>query len=253
MQNSSSRRWPPTMEDHVEKAQHYIQLHSLHQVPRQYKLLLQRTECFIGTVQKLTQISEDLDFAASALVDYIVSLFCAEKSWFQCMLNGQRCHILRLLDDALLSMCLEEWDRPPVSMELPEVPWNAISAPILWRIDQGLRWVLQWMEMILSLSSHGTALGWDWLRQWRREEPWPRLYGPVPARWMTDVWFARSRKFLCESEKVYWIRKKVHTCLQGRLPEELAGEIIDEVLLLEKLPVGRLRSEYFPKGKGKSA
>jgi hypothetical protein len=219
----------------------YIFSTGLDQVPRQYRLLAQHTQSFIDIVSQIAKLPECFSNAAMMLNDFTTKILFSDGSLFEHMLNSQRGHIFWLLDDGLLRICLDEWERPSSPGSNSETPWNITIAPLREHIAQSFCTVPNWARGNPAFYRE-RALGWSW--------------GKRPLKEFTDLmegnYFVRTRMFLAESLKVFYVRRKVNACLRGRVPKELADEIIEDVLIYEGFSPGTLRMKYLPKGKGKA-
>lgn len=218
----------------------FIQTTGLRQVPQQYRLLAQHTQGFVDVVSQIAKLPDSFLNAAMMLNDFTTKILFADGSCFENMLNSQRGHIFWLLDDGLLRICLDEWEKPASPGSTSETPWNITIAPLRDHIAQSFSTIPRWANDDPT-SHRETALGWTWRKR--------------PLKEFTDLMegnhFVRTRKFLAESLKVFYVRRKVNACLGGRLPKEVADEIIEDVLIYEGFASGTLRMKYLPKGKGK--
>jgi hypothetical protein len=208
--------------------------------------MIRLIQSFIDSVTQLARLPGTYHAAADLLIDFSNKLLMARNTCVQHMLNSQRCHLLAMLDDALLAISIDEWDKPASSASIctSEVPWDKHIAPVSRRLAEGLALTPVWTEGE-EAAADLKALRWmDWY------DEHPTVF--QSSLWMKSCYFVRSRKFLQESEQIYWEKRKVNACLQERLPKEIADEIIDDVLESENLHCGRLRRKYFPAGKGKA-
>lgn len=226
---------------YIHNAEVYLRERGLSQVPCQYHRLIAHTQSFIETVEALARLPHDFPNVALLLIDFGFKILEGGKSGFNLMLTSQRCHIFWMLDDALLKMCLDEWERPDDGNNTTaETPWHHAIDSLDQRVNNCLSTLPDWAYEPL-LEELEITLGWTWRGHASREL----------SEWMESYFFIRSRKFWKESMKIYWTKRKVNACLKDRLPKELADDIIDQVLDFEGLPVERLRTKYFPKGKCK--
>lgn len=233
----------------------HAQLTGLDQVPKKYQALIKHTEAFTESVKQIARLPETFDLATRLLVDFAIYLLYTTESSFHLMLNSQRAHIFWILDDAHLSICLEEWEK------LEEgTCWPHSIKPVMERLG---------IELFDEPNWIGDRF-WDaykreieYLNERKRRADPADIPFPYDISVLreTDVsytrstqssssqfwYFKQSRAFLQESRDVYDVRVKVNEGLQGKLPREVAEIIIEDVVADEVGVVGTLRAKYLPK------
>jgi hypothetical protein len=223
-------------------------LQGLSLIPQLYQMLFYRTREFAATVHKLVDAAPaSWAQAASLLVDWSVNVLRHEEVGLDRFLHSQRESLYWILDDALLTICVDQWDPPQFSIppsshptqsrtassSTPKVvPWDTATAPITLALSRGRDLLPFWAAQDLK----------DWER-WGLPRP------DSQARYMTEGWFRRSTKFLHESTRIYEIWRTLRRWGGGQLPAELANAIMEDVAKFEHLPLGDLRLQYFPQGK----
>jgi hypothetical protein len=161
----------------------------------------------------------------------------AADSIFDLLLNSQRHRIYWILDDALLHIILNEWEKPEGHEATPNLPWHKTVAMVVQRISEGTALMPEWAEK--DGASHLLV-----------KHPYTPGYDAKESLEMLDgIYFPQSRKFLDESLKQYWTRWKVNASLKNKLPVELSEVILNDVAVSEEVFMGSLRTKYIAKGK----
>ncbi|KAH7138822.1 hypothetical protein B0J11DRAFT_25917 [Dendryphion nanum] len=214
-----------------QNAECYAQFSGLDQIPRIYQTLIQHTASFADSVKQLTRLPQSFQHAAALLVDFTINVLLGPNSCFHHMLNGQRAHIYWLLDEAMLHVCLDEWEKLDDTTS-----WLESIEPLVAKLVVGI-----------AVSGHMADENYTALLQ----KDMPTILSVVREDcYSSNLWyFEKSRRFLEESVEMYGVRSKVNGCVQGRLPREIVDIVVDEVLIHEKGVPGSLRSRYMPKGK----
>ena len=164
------------------------------------------------------------------LVDWTVNVLRHEKIGFERFLQGQRESIYWILDDALLHILVDQWED-----EFAKMPWDKATAPICLALTKAYEMIPGWAERDLEETLRWAVRPPDY----------------APKEMLEDGYFKRSRKFLEHSLRIHEIWRTVRLGGKGLLPAELANVIVEDVAAFEELPIGDLRTVYFPKGKGK--
>jgi hypothetical protein len=200
-----------------------------------YRMLFHRTRAFVATVEELvvaTIKQAPLRWAEAAclIVDYSVNVLKSERLGFERLLNSQRRSIYWILDEALLRICLDQWED-----RRSNVSWDRVTTPIN-----------------LALASvHEGRPGWAELDLKEFRKTHVESGGVASTNPLIGGYFERTSRFLRQSIRLYEISRTVRRSGIGQLPNELADVIIKDVLEFEKLPMGDLRPIYQSKGKGK--
>ena len=206
------------------------------QVPHMYHMLFHRSRTFVANVEEIVATTikhapSRWAEAASLIVDYSVNVLRSEKLGFEKFLNSQRKSIYWILDEALLRICLDQWED-----RRPNVSWDRVTKPINLALTSAHEELPGWAELDLKefLKTHAE---WD---------------GIASTKPLIAGYFERTSAFLRESARVYEIWRTVRRSGIGQLPNELADVIIQDVFEFEKLPMADLRPMYLSKGKGKA-
>lgn len=215
-------------------------MQGLSTIPRIYALLYQRTRTFATTVRSLVDKAPAMwAEAACLLIDWSVDVLRHREIGLERFLPSQRESLYWTLDDALLRICVDQWDPPePTKSPVPQsrtsplsacrvVPWDTASAPVRLSLLKAQELLPLWGEKELEYW------GWDGAK----------------AEWFEAGWFRRSRKFLKESTRIYEIWRTMNRWGEGQLPVELAHAIVEDVASFEGLSMGDLRVMYFPRNK----
>jgi hypothetical protein len=203
-------------------------------VPHIYRELFQQTKLFTATIQDMvnaTMHHKPSKWAETArlIVDYSVIVLRSEHIGFDKFLHSQRESIYWILDDALLRLCLDQWE---VNEE--KYRWAKTIEPI----NLALR------DAREKLSNWGEA---DFQAMFRIQG-----LTEVSPKYLVARFFKQTQKFLRESTRIAEIMRTVKLSGIGQLPVELADIIIADVLEFEKLQIRDLRRAYLRKGKGKA-
>ncbi|KAI4652146.1 hypothetical protein J4E93_002343 [Alternaria ventricosa] len=220
-------------------------LHGLSVVPQIYQMLFHRTREFAASVHKLVDVAPALwAEAACLLVDWGVNVLRHKEIRLDRFLHSQRESLYWILDDALLTICVDQWDPPSSHPTQPRtsssstpklIPWDKATAPVTLALSRARDLLPVWAAQDLQ----------DW-EKWGFARPYTQ------ARYMTAGWFRRSTKFLHESSRIFEIWRTMKRWGGGQLPTELANVIMEDVATSEKLPLGDLRLHYFPKDKSRA-
>ncbi|KNG52526.1 hypothetical protein TW65_00339 [Stemphylium lycopersici] len=218
-------------------------LHGLSSIPRIYTALFHRTRTFAATVRQLVKISPSMwAEAACLLVDWSVHVLRHREVGLERFLHSQRDSLYWILDDALLRICLDQWDPPQSQAPTPSqctasqlpgivaVPWDVATRPIRSALSNAQTLLPLWGEQDLEETL-----------KWNRG-----ICEGAKAEWFEAGWFRRSRKFLDESTRIYEIWRTIRRSGGGQLPIELAYTIVEDVATFEELPTGDLRELYLP-------
>ncbi|KAA8619046.1 hypothetical protein PtrSN002B_002017 [Pyrenophora tritici-repentis] len=201
-------------------------------IPHIYSVLYQRTRTFAATVRSLVDRAPAMwAEAACLLVDWSVHVLRRREFGLERFLPSQRESLYWTLDDALLRICVDQWDPPKptksgTSSPSPSKanPWDTASAPIALSLSKAQELLPLWGEQELE------HWGWDGAK----------------AEWFEAGWFRRSRDFLRDSTRIHEIWRTMSRWGEGQLPAELANVIVEDVASFEDLPMGDLRAMYFP-------
>ena len=220
-------------------------LHGLTVIPQIYQMLFYRTREFAATVHKLVDVAPaSWAEAACLLVDWGVNVLRHNDVGLERFLHSQRESLYWILDDALLTICVDQWDPPSSHSTQPRtsssstpklIAWDKATAPVTLALSRASDLLPIWAAQDLQ----------DW-------ERWGFARSYTVAQHMTAGWFRRSTKFLHESSRIYEIWRTMRRWGVGQLPTELATVIMEDVAKSEKLPMGDLRLHYFPKGKSRA-
>lgn len=240
-----------------DQAKYHLHAHltGLDQIPKFYLKLVKLTEVFAESVKQIAfRLPENFNLNTGLLVDFAVYLLHTSDSSFKLMLNSQRAHIFRILDDAHLSICLDEWEKLEVTTRWPRFIHPAtkrlgiqLLAEPNWLDDRFWDQYQYQLRCLNEQRARDIALGsfpFPYDNAFPHSTP---NYSRQKEPWSSQFWyFKRSRAFLQESTEIYNVRTKVNACLQRRLPREIAEIIIEDVLADEIGTVGNLRSKYLP-------
>ncbi|KAI4950613.1 hypothetical protein J4E91_004498 [Alternaria rosae] len=220
-------------------------LHGISAIPQLYQMLFHRTREFAATVHKLVDVAPaSWAEAACLLVNWGVNVLRHKEVGLERFLHSQRESLYWILDDALLMICVDQWDPPSSDSAQPRtsssstpklIPWDKATAPVTLALSR--------VQDLLPLWAGQDLQDWG---KWGLE----RSYTQAP--YMTAGWFRRSTKFLHESSRIYEIWRTLRRWGGGQLPAELASVIMEDVAKSENLPMGDLRLHYFPKGKSRA-
>lgn len=199
-----------------------------------YRELFHRTKIFVTTVEELvaaTTKQAPLRWAEAAclIVDFSITILRIEKVQFHRFLNSQRKSIYWILDEALLRICLDQWEDC-----ISNTIWDRATQPISVAVTSAQQEQPGWAELDLKdfLDFHPDAA--------------------VSVRCLMGGYFERTSAFLRESLRLYEIWRTIRMSKIGQLPNELANVVIQEIFDYEKLPSGNLRALYIRKGKGRA-
>ena len=212
----------------------WCSMEGLLEVPHIYIELFHRTKTFTTTVQDLVAATikhapSRWAEAARLLVDYTVNVLRSEKLGFERFLHSQRESIYWILDDALLRICLDQWEDARLNAS-----WDKVTKPIRVALSDAQEKLPGWAEL-------------DFQEMVRIQDHKFESAGVLVRRY-----FERTLGFLTESTRVYEIWRTVRMSGLGQLPMELADVIVKDVFDFEKLQTGDLRQLYLSKGKGKA-
>ncbi|KAL6709126.1 hypothetical protein ACN47E_001942 [Coniothyrium glycines] len=200
-------------------------------VPQIYNKLFHRTRQYADTVRRLVAAtiacnSSRWADAACLLVDWSIDVLRHPEVGFERFLHSQRESIYWILDDALLRVCVDQWDAPSSN-----TPWDVATASLRVALSKAERYIPEWI-----------AKEYEELRKWD---------SPAGRRTERDLfevgYFRRSRKFLQQSCRIHELWRTMKMCAEGQLPAELARAIVEDVSRSEKLPMGELRPLFFPR------
>lgn len=227
-------------------------LQGLSSIPRVYAALFHRTRNFAATVRQLVTISPSMWAQAGCLlIDWGVHVLRHPKIGLERFLNSQRESLYWILDDALLRICLDQWDPPQSSPPTPSssspsqtcasstssasvaVPWDVATRPLVYSLSNAQTLVPLWGRQDIEEC-----------RKWRTS-----ICECASVEGFEPGWFRRSKKFLKESTRIYEIWRTMRRAGKGQLPAELANLIVEDVAAFENLPLGDLRELYFPSQK----
>jgi hypothetical protein len=226
-------------------------IQGLSAIPQIYQMLFYRTRKFAATVRELVDVAP-ASWAETAclLVDWGVNVLRHEEVGLERFLHSQRESLYWILDDALLSICMDQWD-PPQFTTLPSshsnqshtsstptsrvVSWDIATAPVQLALSR-----------VRVLLPHWAAQD---LKDWER---WGLTCPDERARYLTAGWFRHSTTFLHESTRIHEIWRTMGKWGGGQLPAELANVIMEDVAKFENLPTVSLRFHYFPKSRGRT-
>ncbi|KAF2031145.1 hypothetical protein EK21DRAFT_27917, partial [Setomelanomma holmii] len=216
----------------IAKANHetFCMLEGLYAVPRIYNTLFHRTKTFVTTVQDLVAATfkhAPLQWAGAAMyiVDFSVNILISKELGFERFLHSQRESIYWILDNALLRICLDQWEVPASNFL-----WDEATQPLRRGLTTALKELPRWSERD------------------KRGMPEMNHYYEESAMVLMEHYFEKTRKFLGQSLRVFEIWRTVRMSGIGQLPNELANVILEDVFTFEKLPMGDLRQLYLSKG-----
>ncbi|KAH7083684.1 hypothetical protein FB567DRAFT_561693 [Paraphoma chrysanthemicola] len=117
-----------------------------HEIPHIYNHLFQHTKRFVATIQDLvaaTMKCAPLRWAnvARYIVDYSINILRSERLGFEKFLHGQRESIYWILDNALLRICLDQWEFPASNFA-----WDRATEPIRLAFATASEKLPQWAE-----------------------------------------------------------------------------------------------------------
>lgn len=168
--------------------------------------------------------------AASLLVSWSVDVLRHDTIGFEKFLLSQRGSIYWVLDDALLRICLDQWEN-----EKPSKTWDKAITPLRLAISRAQASFPEWGDRDCEEA-----------RKWESESHY------TPSE-MTECCFQRSRKFLHQSTKIFELWRTMRLWGKGLLPAELANAIVEDVAKFEELHFGgELRLLFFPESKMKA-
>lgn len=204
----------------------------LAEVPRIYYALFDRTKEFTTTVRELVDVTlahapGRWAQAACMLISWSMNVLRHEKVGFEKFLHSQRQSIYWILDDALLRICLDQWENARL-----KTPWSDMIKPLSIAFRAAEEKLSDWGEM-----DYEEMHKWHFVNWRPRKEELIRGY------------FERSRKFVHKSARLYELWRTMKLWGKGQLPAELALIIIAEVSMSEELPQGDLRDVYLSESK----
>ncbi|KAG9191232.1 hypothetical protein G6011_09320 [Alternaria panax] len=222
-------------------------LQGLHMIPRLYQTLFYRTREFAATVRNLVDVAPAMwAEAACLLVDWSVNVLRHKEVGLERFLHSQRESLYWILDDALLRICVDQWDPPQsttpssshstqsrLSSSSPTpkaVPWDMATTPISLALSRARGLMPLWHAQDLE-----------------ERENWELNCLDPQGQYFDVGWFRRSTKFLHQSTKIHEIWRTLRRWGGGQLPAELADVIMEDVATFEGLPVCDLRTEYLAK------
>lgn len=220
----------------ITKANHelFYVMEGYSMVPRIYNNLFHRTKTFVTTVQDLVAATikhAPLQWADAAryIVDYSINILRSDRLGFENFLHSQRESIYWILDDALLRICLDQWELPESNLF-----WDKVTEPIRLPLADALEKLPDWAErdkqaMLRIQINHLESAGI-----------------------LVKRYFEKTRQFLEHSARVFEIWRTVRMSGIGQLPMELAEVIVEDVCSFENLQMVDLRRLYLSKGKGKA-
>lgn len=135
-----------------------------------------------------------------------------------------------MLDDALLAMLLEEWEKGEEEFASGSNPgsWDVQTLPLVRELGNCLQLIPEWALQDCSPLNRLKAADSEFLAN--------------KGEWMLSYYFARSRRFLQESLAVHSVRRRANMVVKGRLPVELVEEVVRIVSREEDVPIERLRT-----------
>ncbi|KAH7384245.1 hypothetical protein DE146DRAFT_220169 [Phaeosphaeria sp. MPI-PUGE-AT-0046c] len=220
---------------HTANCQFLIDQAGYNAVPIIYRRVLHQTKIVARTVSDLARTTARLGLsmwaaAARLLVDYSVRILSSENLEIDKFLHGQRESIYWILDDALLRLCLDQWE-----VDEKRARWDKAVEPITMALSHAMESLQGWGEC----HAHEMAKFGE--------------KAPFMARCLVAGYFKQTRLFLLESARVFEIERTIQLSGIGKLPLELADMIIDDVLEFEKVRLGHdLRMVYLSKGTEKT-
>ncbi|USP81972.1 hypothetical protein yc1106_09246 [Curvularia clavata] len=221
-------------------------IQGLSSIPRVYAALFHRTRKFAATVRQLVRIAPSMWAQAGCLlVDWGVHVLRHPEIGLERFLNSQRESLYWILDDALLRICLDQWD-PPQSPLAPSSP-SQTCASSRFSAFVTVPWDVATRPIVQSLANSQTLVPlWDQqdveeFKRWKTS-----ISEDYSGKVFEPGWFRRSKKFLRESTRIYEIWRTMRRAGNGQLPAELANVIVEDVAAFENLPLGNLRELYLP-------
>ncbi|KAH8725843.1 hypothetical protein GQ44DRAFT_706609 [Phaeosphaeriaceae sp. PMI808] len=202
-------------------------------MPQLYYMLFQRTRTFMAAVEDLVTVTIKQDplkwgEAASLIVEYSIKVLTSKELGFHGFLHSQRESVYWILDEALLRICLDQWDN-----ERTNKVWDKVTEPI----------------RLALLSAKGKLQDWVKLDLQEHMEYWKMKFSDDYI--FIKRYFERTLHFLDQSIRLYEIWRTVGMSRIGQLPKELVEVIVEDILDFEDLPAGELRQRHLLKGKGK--
>jgi hypothetical protein len=212
----------------------FCSIEGLLSVPHIYRELFYRTKIFTATVQDMVTATmhhkpSKWAEAARLIVDYSVIVLRSQKVEFEKFLQSQRESIYWILDDALLRLCLDQWEA-----DEKKYLWNKATEPINFALLDAREKLPRWSELDSRSMSAFQGLT------------------DASSKYFVRTYFEQTQRFLHESGRIAEVWRTVRMSGIGRLPVELADIIIADVLNFEKLQIRDLRQEYLSKAKSKA-
>lgn len=176
---------------HIANIQFLLDQAGYNAIPIIYRRLLHHTSIISTTVSDLARATARLGLSmwaevARLLVDYSVSIFSSEHLEIDKFLIGQRESLYGILDDALLRLCLDQWE-----VDAKRARWDKAVEPI---------------NIALSLAMEKQQ---GWLDGYLREMEKFHYHPHEPPRRLAVGYFKDSQKFLHESARVFEIERTV--------------------------------------------
>jgi hypothetical protein len=213
-----------------------------------YQTLFYRTREFTATVRKLVDAAPALwAETACLLVDWSMDVLRHKEVRLERFLHSQRQSLYWILDDALLTICVDQWD-PPQSATPPS-PHFAQSRISSSSTSKVIPWDIATAPITLALSRAGSLMPLWHAQDLEKREKWELNCLDPQCQYFDAGWFQRSKKFLHESTRIHEIWRTLGRWGGGQLPAELANTIMEDVAKFENLPMGDLRTEYSRKEK----
>jgi len=224
-------------------------LEGLSTIPRLYQTLFYRTREFATTVRKLVDVEPaSWAHAACLLIDWSVNVLRHKEVRLERFLHSQRETLYWILDDALLRICVDQWDPPqPTTPSSHSIKSHKSPSSSSSSTPQAAPWDIATRPILLALSrARGLMPLWHALDLEERER-WELNCLDPQGRYFDAGWFRRSTKFLHQSTRIHEVWRTLRRWGDGQLPAELANAIMEDVAKFEGLPMCDLRTQYFTK------
>jgi hypothetical protein len=199
-QHRQAMRWRTADELITSNAQFLYDMEGYQCVPIIYRRLLHHTKIIATIVSDLVKATSSLGIsmwaeAARLLVDYSVSILSSRNLGTEKFLHSQRESIYWILDDAMLGLCLDQWED-----DAKRERWDGAVKPITLALGEAMKKLQGWLDEHLVEMK--------------------RFYFEIahafPER-LTAGYFKRSQEFLQESARVFEIERTVRLSRIGML------------------------------------
>jgi hypothetical protein len=222
-----------------------VDLQGLSVIPQIYQTLFYRTREFAATVRKLVDAAPaSWAEAACLLVEWSVNVLRHKEVGLERFLHSQRESLYWILDDALLTICVDQWDPQSTTQPSSHSTQSGTSSSSM---PKPVPWDISTAPITLSLSKAQDLRPMWVARDLKEREKWDLISLDPQGLYSDAGWFRRSKQFLHESNRIHEIWRTMRRWGGGELPAELANAIVEDVATFENLPMGNLRAHYFSK------